>query len=100
MDGGFVDQLAVFGVVVKKPVTNRGQLLFFRHERSATDSHTFRRNMKVVAGTGGLAKATMRPPGGNVVFVGPLVVGKTCIAIDAKERLLRRPHMLGREVEH
>ena len=93
-------ELAEFGVVIEEPVADGGELVFFRHVRAGGDDELLGRDMEVVAGAGGFAQPLVRPPGGDVAFVGALVVAEAGVAVDAEHALFRGAHVVGSEVEH
>lgn len=99
-DGRLLEDPSKIVVIIEEPVTDGSELFFLRHVRACCNDNSLRAHLKVVAGAGGFIETGMRPPRGNVRFIGTLVVAEARVAIDAKDRFFCRPHVIGREVDH
>jgi hypothetical protein len=99
-DGGPAKDLSERLVIVEQPVADRGELFLLRHVGAGGDDDFFRADVEVVARARGLVEAGVRPPCGDVRFVGALVIAEARVAIDAEKALLGGAHVVGREVRH
>ena len=94
-----LQQLSELRMMIEEPVADGGELFFLGHIGAGRDDHFLGADVKVVAGARGLLQALVRPPRGDVGFIGALVGREARVAINPEERFLRRAHVIGREVQ-
>lgn len=70
------------------------------HVHARGEKALLRADLQIEAAAGGLLHAAARPPRGEVCLVRALVGGEANVAVDAHHRLVRRPHVVGRELGH
>jgi hypothetical protein len=82
-DGRSVEDFPKRSVIVEEPVADGGELFLLRHVSAGGDDDFLGADMEVVASTGGLVEASVRPPGGDVRFIGTLVIAEARVAVIA-----------------
>jgi len=95
-----VEQLAEFAVMVEQEGANGKELFALGHIHAGGDDEFGRGEVEEEAAPGGFFKAVAGPPGGDLVFVGGLVVREAGVAVDPHHALRRGADVIGGEGGH